>query len=488
MKTFEKKLPFQLLLGAVLSFIGWLTIAALGDVRAQTSLFFVIYGGVFVVYFFLALQIVSTNNSAPEKSRPGHKTQVFLLIFIPAILCRFVLLWDYPYLSDDIFRYMWDGRVWANGVNPYMFAPNDAALAAIRDAVIFPNVNHAEIPTIYAPVLQVIFRITYEISPTMTAFKIVMTVFDLAIIIALIQLLKALNLPPLLAFIYAWNPLVIIETAGGGHIDSVGVFFLVLFFIALTKQRFWQSLIFLALATLTKFVALIMLPFIWLRLGWKKATIYTLILGALLFLAYLPFLDAGETLYKALTEYTTRWKFNASLFELPFHFFSWLYPHAYEDQVLYKTKVFLGCGFGALFLWLLFDADKSKESWSKYWFVLFATICAVSPTLHPWYLIWLTPFLAIFPNRAWILLTGLVILSYRVIEDYFLEGVWQESLLVRLLIFAPFYGLLFYDFWKTKGRDLKVETMREATVDFPKRAWGEVEKFFSSYKRNSSDA
>ena len=79
------------------------------------------------------------------------------------------------------------------------------------------------------------------------------------------------------------------------------------------------------------------------------------------------------------------------------------------------------------------------------WYVLYGTICMISPTLHPWYLIWLVPMLVFFQNRAWILLTGLIILSYQVLVDYYKAGVWQESPITLLIVYVPFYALLLYD-------------------------------------------
>ena len=78
-------------------------------------------------------------------------------------------------------------------------------------------------------------------------------------------------------------------------------------------------------------------------------------------------------------------------------------------------------------------------------FIVLGLLLLVTPVLHPWYVCWIVPFLVIYPNRAWILLTGSVFLSYWVLKGYVASGVWEENLLVVTLEYVPFYGLLLFD-------------------------------------------
>ena len=90
-----------------------------------------------------------------------------------AALLRLTLLFLPPYLSDDVFRYVWDGMVQGAGVNPYRYIPNDPALAALRDAAIWPNVNRGDYaPTIYPPVAQILFFLITRVSAGVTTMKL----------------------------------------------------------------------------------------------------------------------------------------------------------------------------------------------------------------------------------------------------------------------------------------------------------------------------
>lgn len=366
-----------------------------------------------------------------------------------AVLFRVLLLFGFPHLSDDIYRYLWDGRVWSHGINPYLFAPADAELAWLRDSRIHPFVNHPEIPTIYAPVLQFIFRFVAVISPTLTAMKVVVVLFDLGIIALLLHLCARLQLARERVLLYAWNPLVIIETAGSGHIDSAGVFLLLLFFVLMLHRRYLPAAACLALAALTKFVAAMLLPLAALQLGWRRGSGFVALFLAVILLAYLPFFGAGEALFSALTLFAKRWEFNASIFALLFDHISTVQQNLPYEEQLFRTKALLAAGLALVYFLLALgrrlNGRLGREGFAFEWYVLFGAVCMIAPTLHPWYLLWLMPVLVLFPNRAWLALSGLIVLSYLVLDGFYYEGVWQEQAWVKLAIFVPFYVLLAWE-------------------------------------------
>ncbi|MFQ5628494.1 MAG: hypothetical protein ACE5I1_07020 [bacterium] len=438
---------------ALLSTVGYGLLFRLGDVRPRIFEYLFGYFGVFLLYGYTSFHI--TNKTTLQESNSLKSSDLLLVLFF-AVVFRFILLWDYPFLTDDIYRYLWDGRVWSHGVNPYLYAPASEQLTFLRDQTIHPNINHAEIPTIYAPVLQFVFRSVYTISPTFFFLKTVVTLFDLGVIALLLVILKILQKDLRLVLLYAWNPLVIVETAGSGHIDSIGVFFMIAFFLFFIRNQPVLGVLALAGAVLTKFIAVILLPLVLLRYLWKKGIALVCIFIAATFLVYLPFLGASSSLYKALSVYTTKWLFNASLFRIIYNGVAYFHPSDDLDANLMIAKYIVGVFFGAVYLSLflrrLRDGYRSsKQVIFSEWFVLFGAICIVSPTLHPWYLVWLAPVLVIFPNRAWVAFTGLIFLSYSVLDKYYREGLWEESTLVLLAIYLPFYALLIFDFLQRKG-------------------------------------
>ena len=125
-----------------------------------------------------------------------------------AAIMRILALSEAPFLSTDVYRYVWDGRVQAAGISPYRYIPDAPQLNALRDAEINPQINRAHYaPTIYPPVAQVIFLFVGKISSTVGAMKVAMVLFEALTIFAIVKLLVIAGLPRERVLIYAWNPL-----------------------------------------------------------------------------------------------------------------------------------------------------------------------------------------------------------------------------------------------------------------------------------------
>ena len=155
-----------------------------------------------------------------------------------AVVMRLLIITDEPFLSTDIYRYVWDGRVQAAGINPYTLVPADPALAHLRDAVIYPNINRADYAvTAYPPVAQVFFLAVTRISETLTMMRLAMVACEAVIIAVLIDLLRQLRLPVTAVVAWAWHPLAIWEIAHSGHVDALMVALLMLGVWLLVRHR-----------------------------------------------------------------------------------------------------------------------------------------------------------------------------------------------------------------------------------------------------------
>ncbi len=176
-----------------------------------------------------------------------------------------------PLLSTDLYRYVWDGRVQAAGINPYVHLPADPALAALRDAgagpeAVYPNINRADTaPTIYPPAAQAVFAAIGLYWPTIWGVKAVMLAFDALAAGAALLLLRAARLPPERLLVYAWNPLPVWEFAGGGHIDAAALALSALALLAAARRRPAWAGAALALAVLCKLLPAALFPAIWRR-------------------------------------------------------------------------------------------------------------------------------------------------------------------------------------------------------------------------------
>ena len=188
------------------------------------------------------------------------------IIWIVAILARLILLGTNPSLSDDVYRYIWDGHLLHQNINPYAEPVNSVQLDAFT-TTLRENVNHPEMASPYLPVAQAYFWLIEWLAPQQVkAFQVGAVVLDLLTALLIQKLLTRLQLKPASVLLYLWNPLVIIEFAHGAHVDALMVFLIMLAWYAFLTERKKGSVsaLILALATLTKGLPAILVP-LWLR-------------------------------------------------------------------------------------------------------------------------------------------------------------------------------------------------------------------------------
>jgi hypothetical protein len=196
--------------------------------------------------------------------------RAFWGILACAALMRLLVLPLSPFLSTDVYRYVWDGRVQAAGISPYRYIPDAPELQALRDDEIHPQINRAHYaPTIYPPVAQAIFFLVGSVSSTVVAMKVTMVLFEALAIFAIIKLLAAAGLPRERILTYAWNPLPIWEFAGNGHIDAAAIGFIALALLACARGRAFLVGMALGAATLVKFLPVVLFPALWRRWDMK---------------------------------------------------------------------------------------------------------------------------------------------------------------------------------------------------------------------------
>src|SRR5215216_7866775 len=218
-------------------------------------------------------------------------SQTFLVLGLGfAALFRLSIIFSPPYLSDDIYRYVWDGRVQAAGINPYRYIPAAPELAQLRDDAIYPKINRREIAhTIYPPVAQVVFLLTTRISESVVWMKLTMLIFEMVAIWAIAGLLNLLGRPRQLLLLYAWHPLVIWEFAGSGHCDAIAIGFIAVAFLAWQRRSDLGAGFLLASATLAKLFPLVLLPAMLKRGRWRIVPIFAVTITV----GYLAYLNVG---------------------------------------------------------------------------------------------------------------------------------------------------------------------------------------------------
>ena len=108
---------------------------------------------------------------------PARSTLLIVLGF--GLLFRVGPLLSTPYLSTDPYRYVWDGRVQAHGINPYRYVPADPALAGLRDGAIYEHINRKTYAkTVYPPGSQVVFLLLTRVSESFSCVRITMVLCE----------------------------------------------------------------------------------------------------------------------------------------------------------------------------------------------------------------------------------------------------------------------------------------------------------------------
>jgi hypothetical protein len=234
-----------------------------------------------------------------EAQDAAGRRRALAIILTTAALARLLLIFAPP-LSTDIYRYVWDGRVAAAGINPYRYRPADPEVAFLRDRTIFPRINRAaSAVTIYPPVAQAIFLAVTRLSQRVTAMKAAMVGFEAVSIATLLALLRRRGLPSTRVLLYAWHPLPLFEFAGSGHIDAAAIALMLLACLFADRLQPLAAGALLAAAVLVKFFPAVIAPALYRRWNWRFPAALLVVVIAL----YLPYLGVGREVLGFLPAY-----------------------------------------------------------------------------------------------------------------------------------------------------------------------------------------
>jgi hypothetical protein len=225
----------------------------------------------------------------------------FWIIVGIALVMRAALLPALPFLSSDIYRYVWDGQVQAAGINPYRYLPVDPALAHLRDPAVFPWINRATYAlTIYPPAAQAVFALVGMLTPTVFGMKLAMVGFEALALLCLLGLLSLARLPRERVLLYAWNPLALWSFACDGHVDAIAIGLLAVALLCRARAREGLAGAMLAAAVLVKFLPVAAAP-AFLRGGrfWRPVLAGLAVIALL----YAPYLSVGSGVLGFLSTY-----------------------------------------------------------------------------------------------------------------------------------------------------------------------------------------
>jgi alpha-1,6-mannosyltransferase len=387
-----------------------------------------LFTGQFAIYLMACYAVLRAPASPPRRTR----IVTLAIILISAAAFRAELADKRPYLSTDTYRYIWDGRVQAAGINPYRHLPAAPELAHLREENIYPRINRGDYEaTPYPPIAQAVYLAVYLIYPlSVTAFKVAMSVIDLLTVAAIMAALARSKLDPARAIIFAWHPLLIFEGAHSGHVESVFICFLTLALLAWSYNRHALTGILLALAALVKFYPALVLPLFlvaepreekgdrderykWAsalsRVATNKNNLRLLIAFiATVALAYLPYLTVGAGVFGSLPGEVREEGFTGS----GTRFF--LLALA-REIIPVPTVLFLALALAALAglaLWLMLKPKRDARDVARAAVALIGFYLVLTTPRYSWYYAWIIPFLCFAPRMGWLYLTGASVLLY----------------------------------------------------------------------------
>ncbi|HHI80564.1 MAG TPA: hypothetical protein ENK02_11345, partial [Planctomycetes bacterium] len=338
-----------------------------------------------------------------------------LRLLLPlAIFLRLIAVVATPSLSDDLNRYVWEGRIQLAGHNPYLVAPKDPRVARPGDPV-WEGVNHKEVPAAYPPVTELFLRELARLDLGVLGVKNAYALVEFLCLLAGLSLLRGMGVGSALIGIQAFCPLVLVELVAEGHNDSLALLFTVLGLAVLgrgEKRSLFRALLvggFLGLAISSKYLPVLLLP--WLL---RKDFRIPLVALGVVALSYLPFYPpSGDVLllFEGLRNYGVRWRGNESFFWLLAEGTRWAqealrdagwthWPVGVELQKVSKLPFLVLFGLGSL---LVFVWERVP---ARAFVLVLAILFVLTPTLHPWYLVWVVPFLFSIPIPGLFALLG----------------------------------------------------------------------------------
>lgn len=371
-----------------------------------------------------------------------------------SVLLRIGTAFFMPTLSDDIYRFIWDGQLIVHGNNPMLSTPDNFLLTITPTNDYYTKlhglINHPQFYTCYPPLMQAVFAFAAffagkSIFTAIILIKLIVAISDCLALVYLVKILKKLKLSPSLVILYALNPLVIIEGAGNAHFEVMQVALTCVSFYYLLLYKNSIAAVFWGFAIITKLLPLLLLPIIVRTLGFKKGIAFCGISVLIALISFLPFVSVASinAFSKSLNLYFQNFEFNASVYYIAREIGWWVKGYNYISFI----GPFLMVVFLSIYAVIFFVKRNLLLSQAAlYALIILSLYYFFATTVHPWYIINLLPFALIANKKYAFVWMGIAFLSYNAYSNIN----FKENLYLVAIEYLVVMAAMFYSFKKEK--------------------------------------
>ena len=377
------------------------------------------------------------------------------------IFIRFSILFSMPNLTDDFYRFIWDGHLTINNINPYAYTPDmlkeQNYLGANHEVLndkLYQSLNSKPYFTIYPPLSQFMFAVSAHLSGghlvlNQIILKLFIFLFELGSILLIPKILKQFSLSSNLQLWYTLNPLVILELTGNLHFEAIMIFFLLLALYWMNKHQLSLSAIAFGFAIGAKLWPIMLMPLLFKKLGFKATIQYSIISGVVSIITLFPMILQYANIFSSLNLYFQQFEFNGSVY----YFLRWVIDKDERFWIFDLMRRMLP-------VFTLLSISYLSYKYHKNHFVTalqlaFSIYCLFATTMHPWYitpLIMLSVFSGYRYPIVWSLLIYFTYITY-------IDTTYPENYFVVVMEYVIVIGYFLYEFFGPGRRE--EQKMRE---------------------------
>ncbi|MEE4235485.1 MAG: glycosyltransferase family 87 protein [Anderseniella sp.] len=421
--------------------------------------FAALYCSAGILYLLALWWLLPRRTCAPAAPVP---LTCLVIIITAGLAARILLFGSVPVQENDFYRYLWDGAVSANGLNPWQFAPQavlDGTAGTALDGLkaeagdVLTRVNYADLRTVYPPVTQLAFAAAHWMKPfSLDAWRTVLLLLELAMLGVILALLRHCGKPAVWCAIYWWNPIAIKEVMNAGHMEPVVMLpVLGALLLAMNSRPFAASLL-TALAVAAKVWPVLLLPALLRRSLDRPALVIAVVatFTAATALIYWPVLVTRLDGSSGFVAFGTEWQRISASFSAILWLVSQV-PQTLADAGL-VARAIAAVMVVAIVLFSNLLPPRDADGLAHRLMIAAAALLLLSPVQLPWYYLWLLPLLCIHPNPALLLITATfpVYYAFFALTAQNIDEAWLEALVWAMWL--PVWAALAAQWWMQRRR------------------------------------